>query len=410
MFYKEMITFLVILFLGAGCSPVPQTESEEPETLGDDLEFLRQYTDVVVLRDESGERQVLVAPAWQGRVMTSTNSGLQGPSFGWIHYEFIASQELQPHINVFGGEDRFWMGPEGGQFSIFFEKGDPLEFEHWQVPACMDTEPFEIVSQSNTEVSFRHNTQLHNYSDTLFDVQIDRKVSLLDDTRIADALGMIVPVQIEGVAFESENRLTNSGNVEWKKETGLLSIWSLGMYLPSLSTTVVIPFRKGPAEELGIIVNDQYFGDVPSERLKVAEEVLYFKADGRHRSKIGLTPQRARPFLGSYDASRNLLTVVQYNRPEDAIDYVNSTWVIQEKPYGGDVVNSYNDGPLEPGGKSLGPFYELETSSPAAALKPGESILHIHRTFHFTGAEAALDDIARRILGVGIEEIVGSLN
>ena len=27
------------------------------------------------------------------------------------------------HVNVFGGEDRFWLGPEGGQYSIFFVKG-----------------------------------------------------------------------------------------------------------------------------------------------------------------------------------------------------------------------------------------------------------------------------------------------
>jgi hypothetical protein len=33
-----------------------------------------------------------------------------------------------PHINVFGGEDRFWLGPEGGQFSIFFAKDGVVYF------------------------------------------------------------------------------------------------------------------------------------------------------------------------------------------------------------------------------------------------------------------------------------------
>ena len=36
--------------------------------------------------------------------------------------DIIASGKTQPHINVYGGEDRFWLGPEGGQFSIFFAK------------------------------------------------------------------------------------------------------------------------------------------------------------------------------------------------------------------------------------------------------------------------------------------------
>lgn len=91
------------------------------------------------------------------------------------------------------------------------------------------------------------------------------------------------------------------------------------------------------------------------------------------------------------------------------MDYVNSMWEIQENPYDGDVVNSYNDGPPEPGKKPLGPFYELETSSPAAALAPGESITHVHRTSHIVAAPDDLEDIARRFFGVGLEEIASAL-
>ena len=43
---------------------------------------------------------------------------------GWLNREAIASGERKEHINVFGGEDRFWLGPEGGQFSIFFRAED----------------------------------------------------------------------------------------------------------------------------------------------------------------------------------------------------------------------------------------------------------------------------------------------
>ena len=54
------------------------------------------------------------------------------------------------------------------------------------------------------------------------------------------------------------------------------------------------------------------------------------------------------------------------------------------------MINSYNDGPTEDGGKPLGPFYELETSSPALSLNAGESGTHIQRTFHFEGKEVDL--------------------
>jgi hypothetical protein len=137
--------------------------------------------------------------------------------------------------------------------------------------------------------------------------------------------------------------------------------------------------------------------------------VLFFSGDGQYRSKIGLSPQRARPIAGSYDAVNKVLTIVQYNKPQTAADYVNSMWELQKEPYKGDVVNSYNDGPSEPGAKPLGPFYELETSSPAAALKPGEAVSHIHRTYHLQGPEADLDTIAKAALGVTIAEIKSAL-
>jgi len=84
-------------------------------------------------------------------------------------------------------------------------------------------------------------------------------------------------------------------------------------------------------------------------------------------------------------------------------------WEIQKQPFAGDVVNAYNDGPPAPGQKPLGPFYELETSSPAAALAPGQSLAHRHRTFHLQGEARDLDAVALRVLGVGIERIRAAL-
>ena len=53
----------------------------------------------------------------------------------------------------------------------------------------------------------------------------------------------------------------------------------------------------------------------------------------------------------------------------------------------------------------MGPFYEIESSSPAAFLDKGESIIHYHNVFHFTGPEDQLDKLSVKILGVTIEEI-----
>src|SRR5690606_10218443 len=126
------------------------------------------------------------------------------------------------------------------------------------------------------------------------------------------------------------------------------------------------------------------FGKVPADRLKVKEDVLYLSADGKHRSKIGLPPRRAKDVAGSFDAERDILTIVKYSQPgAEVTDYVNSMWELQDEPFSGDTVNAYNDGPPEPGAAPLGPFYELETSSPALALEPGESGEHVSETYHF---------------------------
>ena len=96
------------------------------------------------------------------------------------------------------------------------------------------------------------------------------------------------------VAYESDNKITNTGKDAWKKETGLLSIWILGMFNPSPETTIVVPFKPGPESELGPAVNDAYFGKVPADRLVVRDKegVLFFSGDGKHRSKIGISPAR----------------------------------------------------------------------------------------------------------------------
>ncbi len=394
---------LVVLVALTGCSTSGLLKGGGG-TFGDDVAFLEKHTDVVIIKDSTGQGQVAVLPELQGRIMTSTADGPKGAGFGWINRDLIASGKILPHMNGFGGEDRFWCGPEGGQYSIFFEKGTPFDLDHWQTPAPIDSEPWEIVSKTDQSAKLAKAMQFTNYSGTTFDLKIDREVRVLDRDEAMKLLKLRIRPSVKMVAVESNNNMTNTGTAAWQKDTGLLSIWILGMFTPSDETTIVIPFKAGPEDKLGPIVNDAYFGKVPADRLVIKDRVLFFSGDGKRRSKLGLTPQRAKDVAGSYDAKGKILTIVQYTKPANATDYVNSMWELQDDPYGGDVVNTYNDGPQDDG-TVMGPFYELETSSPAAALAPGQSILHTHRTFHFVGEEANLDPIAKSLLGVTIDEI-----
>lgn len=380
----------------------------------EDAAFLKQHTDLVVLKN--GVSAVAVAPAYQGRVMTSTFDAATGPSFGWINRPVIQKGilsaaerkgKLEEHIYIFGGEERFWLGPEGGQYGLFFKPGVKFEFSDWTTPPAIDTEPFRLVKRTDDTAKFEHACELVNFSGTRFSVGIERTVKVLGKEEAAVSLGGKLPKGLRLVGYETDNRITNRGSNSWKPETGLLSIWILGMYNPSPKTMVVIPFKAGDEKNLGPKVNDTYFGKVPPDYLKVDDGVLFFKGDGTRRGKIGIGAPRSKGIAGSYDAVGQVLTIVTYNMQAAPYGFVNSMWELQKEPYSGDVLNSYNDGSPAPGVAPLGPFYELETSSPAAALEPGGTMRHIQRTLHIQGSEELLDPITRQIFGVGLKQMQG---
>lgn len=366
------------------------------ETFGHDLNFLKEHKKLIVLQQDS--MKVLIVPSYQARVMTSTSGGMNGLSYGWINYSLIDSGKYMPHINAYGGEERFWMGPEGGQFALFFKKGDSFDFKHWQTPAVMDTVTFDpVIKQSNT-ASFTKTFAIENYSGTQFHVTVNREIKLLDKNASENILGMHLP-DVKWVGYQTTTSIKNIGNEDWTRDKGVLSVWMLSMMKSSEDNTVIIPFKKGGDS----LINDGYFGKVPSERLKKQDSILLFTADAKYRSKIGIPPSIVKPIAGSYDALRNVLTIIHFDYKGDK-DYVNSMWQQQQFPYKGDVINAYNDGPNETGSQ-LGSFYELETSSPAIALKKNQSLMHTQRVFHFEGDKLALNTIAKQLLGVQLENL-----
>lgn len=366
--------------------------------------FSKNNISTIELRDSITEASVLIVPDYQGRVMTSSVEGNDGLSFGWINYKLIESGVINDQFNPFGGEERLWLGPEGGPFSIYFKKDSEQVFANWIVPKEIDTEPFEVAEQSSDKVSFRKDFELTNAAGTKLSVGIERKVKLLRGPEIEGCLGMKPDKSLSFVAYESENTLINKGSSDWTEQSGALSVWMLAMFNPSPSGVVFIPFKQGSEEELGFKVNDDYFGKVPSDRLIVRDRILFFKTDGKHRSKIGISPLRALPYCGSYDPENKVLTLLWYTASEKPVKYVNSKWGNQVFPFSGDVVNSYNDGPVEDG-SIMGPFYEIESSSPAAFLKSGDKITHTQRIFHITGNEDQLTQITNALFNCSITEI-----
>jgi hypothetical protein len=382
------------------------TQSSQPGkdylkgTYGYDVAFLKKnLSNVIELQDEAGNSKLLLTADYQGRVMTSTAGGDSGASFGWINYELLASKHKKSQFNPVGGEERFWIGPEGGQFSMYFKKGDSFNIAHWQVPAVIDTISYDVIQSDKSHAVFSKNAILTNYSGTEFNIKIEREVNLLSKEQITQKLNLFLP-DIHAIGFQSINKITNTGN-DWSKEKGLLSIWLLGMFTPSEKTTVIIPFH--PVPNARSYITDNYFGQIPPERLVVKDSVLYFTCDGKYRSKIGISPLIAKPIAASFDFRNNLLTLILPDVKKNAL-YVNSKWEIQKEPYKGDVINSYNDGPLADG-TQMGPFYEIESSSPAMALNKNKTGEYRQLTIHFQGDYNILKQLTRQLLSIDLDSI-----
>ena len=387
-------------------------EPQRATSYRNDLEFLARYTRVLELTD-GGEARIAICPEYQGRVMTSTCAGLDGPSFGWINRDFIEAAEENKHFNNFGGEDRFWLGPEGGQFALWFAPGAEQVLDNWITPPGLNQGPFRVTSGTNDPYyRLARRMELLNASGSSIALDVTRDVRLLnagDFTRLfgEEAAGILIDARAGWVGFATDNQIANWG-AALTREGGLVSIWILGMFQPGERTYIILPYRAGEEAELGPIVNADYFGPVPDERLKVIPSAILFHGDGNFRSKIGVTPQRAWAVCGSIDFDANVLTLVHYSLPDDAADqmYVNNLWDLpQAEPFFGDALNSYNDGPPEPGAQSLGGFYELETLSPAREMAPGDTLTHSHRTFHIQAELPVLARLAKVILGVKLDDV-----
>lgn len=402
---KKMKTawcFLALFALVSCRGPVKKNQEMkvfEKGTFGHDLEFLNGNDSIIVLKSEDGKAQVAVSPKYQGKVFTSTANGAEGPSFGWINYKAFG-QPLQPHMNGYGGEDRLWLGPEGGKFSVFFKPGSKMVFENWHTPKGVDSQHWDLLQSDAKSALMGTAMELQNYLGTLLKIKLERTVTLIENAAIEQLLNIQLDPGLSVVGFKTHNTIINDGKEEWTEKTGAPCLWNLDMFSPSPGTVILMPYLENAA---GKIATTDYFGEIPKERIAYKNGVLLYKADGKARGKLGIPPARAKNIAGSYSPGQQLLTVTLFEVDNKA-RYLNQEWVPDKDPMSGDAVNAYNDGPLADG-TQMGPFYELESVSPPAFLKPGGRLTHLHSVFHFTGNPKALDKIALKVFGISLDEV-----
>ncbi|WP_421809880.1 DUF6786 family protein [Flagellimonas sp.] len=369
-------------------------------SFGYDMDFLEKWdSNLIILKSENAS--VAISGKYQAKVFTSSVSGDEGQSMGWINYD--AFGKTDPHMNAYGGESRFWLGPEGNAFSLFFKPGAEMTFENWKTPAPIDNDEWDVTEESDTSVTLERTMEIENYAGHLLHIRAQREIKILTAQQMEELLG-VQTKGIKSVGYKTRNTITNIGDFEWTKETGAPCIWILDMFPPSEETTIFIPYKE---EGAGPVATTDYFGEIPEDRIGYGEGMLVFKADGKSRGKLGIPPNRATPMAGSYDAINNVLTITLFDVDSKGT-YLNQEWNLEGNPLMGDAVNAYNDGPLEDGSQ-MGPFYELESVSPAAFIKPNESLSHDHAVFHLTGKRENLEQIVEEVFGTTIDRITNFL-
>lgn len=375
----------------------------EKGTFGYDLHYLSDKDSLVILSSDDSLSQVIVSPKLQGKVFTSTASGAEGKSLGFLNYKVFESEENNKHMHGYGGENRLWIGPEGGRYSVFFKPGVEQVYDNWFAPAPFDNEPWRLISSDKHSVRMEKDMEMSNYEGKSMHFKIGREVSLLSKADIQSKLGIQLSDKVKAVAYATNNSITNLNDFAWTKETGTVCIWMLDMFNPAPKALTIIPIKAGDEKKLGKVATTDYFGEIPADRMKMKDNVLYLKTDGKFRSKVGLNVMRTKAIAGNYDPDAKQLTITTFDIDPKGT-YLNQEWNPKKDPLVGDAQNAYNDGPLEDG-SIMGPFFEMESASPAAFLKSGETLNHAHNVFHFMGDESDLTLITKALLGLSIDDI-----
>ena len=359
----------------------------------------------VVLCGDNHKRVVVVTPELVGRVLCVGYDGIDGVTESYLSEDQIEKGFSSDWSN-FGGEQRIWIAPEFGAFGLFLTKGAQT-MGNYRIPVPLNVSRFKVVERSPDHRSVTSSTTmtLVNRIGTEFRIKVTQRVDCLEDCPYLSPLGD----KEVFVGFETRTTIENIGHEPWTKETGPLSIWTIGQFPSKAGIVALMPFRPGPVAKLGEPVTTEYFKlflpdgkPTLQEQWEVKEGVTLMRADGATLRKLEVPATRALDRLASIDLDALSMTIVDYDLHTER-EYVKSyPQPYEGGAYGGGAMSTMliDTQSLDP------PFYELESCSPALFLKPGEQYCHTSHTYHFRAQKATLARICERYLNTDLETIV----
>jgi hypothetical protein len=380
--------------------------SGNPKSTRQVYELLKQTGSEPILLEGSQGRTVIVAPKLVGRVMCAGFDGLEGTTNAYINAEQISKgfSKIGPGSeNDFGGEERIWFAPEGGKYGFFFEPGAEQNWANYMIFKAMHSLQYKVaqIAPDRRWVVFNAPAQLTNYQGRQFNLGVTRRISVLDWCPFTN--DNVLGRETEFTGFQSETWAQNTGKQPWDKQSSPISLWTVGQFNCRKHTVVMLPFKEGAKEP----ITTEYFryfipggGAMPDNYWAVKPGCGLLKVNGDVQTKLEMRAGPCLGRLGSIDLETFELTVVEFQLyPE--LSYTASFFL----PYEGDLLDGgamssfVSQGPI---GSSI---YELETCSPIMELAPGQSFLHLSRTYHIRGRREAIDKICQRYFNIDIKTL-----
>ena len=325
----------------------------------DALNYLVQKTSVIELYDQLGGR-VAVCPDWNGRVLTSTNGGLEGDSFGFVNVRAIETECYED----FGGEDQWTISPLIYSYSVESIKENCAVLQRSLQMADANGMPVELQLMRTISMLSRHQ------AGTMF------------GDAVADSLKQS---DLSAVGFYTENtvRSQERANIASRKR---------GMFNASPHTVVIVSEPPVNFTPEPFSVDIDYLGGAPHGRIRHLSKALLIRADGQKRCQVTMPFSAAPPIFGAVEFRSGTLTLWTFDVPNGF-------------PEENDVIRIYNPGQDHGKESDWAAYYEMNCFSAAHELEPERPLTYCQCTLHLNADNAVLGNIIGEIFGVSLEDI-----
>ena len=215
------------------------------------IEILKKYTKLKELLLDNVE---IIACERGARLISLRINN--SPNIIWIN-PFLEEILKRDDWNI--GGLRIWISPER---NFFYRR--PGEFQEWFCPKTLDPNDYKFIQEENKVI-------------------LEGKIELKDMLTKEVLKGFIrrefsLEIARENEAIVNVKEALFTENVISTK----INLWTLLQVAPP--GTVIIPVKENTRPI-------HYFNPIPSDRIKVTNDAVFFKIDGNYVCKLGIRPE-----------------------------------------------------------------------------------------------------------------------